>query len=163
MDRNDTELKNVFGLDKTGISLYRQARAAIDASIDELAAAEGYAMAQHIVPKDMRSMIIDEPGIAGTLLKGEVERQANVVNIAIKSAKKRGDDEGAARLAALQESYANTLKNLNAIFDTAAGLKKGGYAPLMRFGKWTVTAQEIDPQTGEVERDDSGNPVTASR
>ncbi|QOJ19473.1 MAG: PLxRFG domain-containing protein [Gammaproteobacteria bacterium] len=157
---DDTELKNVFGLDKTGISLYRQARAAVDASIDELAAAEGYAMAQHIVPKDMRRMIIDEPGIAGTLLKSEVERQANVLNIAIQSARKRGDDEGAARLAALQESYASTLKNLNTIFDTAAGLKKGGYAPLMRFGKWTVTAQEIDPQTGAVERDENGSPAT---
>lgn len=157
---DDTELKNVFGLDKTGISLYRQARAAVDASIDELAAAEGYAMAQHIVPKDMRRMIIDEPVIAGTLLKSEVERQANVLNIAIQSARKRGDDAGAARLSALQESYTSTLKNLNTIFDTAAGLKKGGYAPLMRFGKWTVTAQEIDPQTGAVERDDNGSPAT---
>lgn len=157
---DDTELKNVFGLDETGISLYRQARASVDASIDELAAAEGYAMAQHIVPKDMRRMIIDEPGIAGTLLKSEVERQANVLNIAIQSARKRGDDAGVARLEALQESYASTLKNINTIFDTAAGLKKGGYAPLMRFGKWTVTAQEIDPQTGAVERHENGGPET---
>jgi len=156
---SDSELKNVFGLDKTGITLYRQARAAIDASIDELAAAEGYAMAQHIVPKDMRRIIIDDPSLAGALLKSEVQKQINVIGMAIRSAKARGDDKSTSHLESLQSSYADTLTNLEKIFDTADSLKRDGYAPLMRFGKWTVTASGIDSLTGEVLRDDDGSPV----
>lgn len=60
---------------KTGISLYLQARASIYASLYELAVAEGYAMAQNIIPKDMHRIIIDNPSSTESLLSGEVQKQ----------------------------------------------------------------------------------------
>ena len=39
------------GWNETGIALYRQARRAIDTSMDEVAAAEAYASVQMFVPR----------------------------------------------------------------------------------------------------------------
>lgn len=158
---NDTELKNVFGLDGTGIALYRQARAAVDASLDELAASEAYAMAQNVLPKDMRRTIIDAPDQANTLITGELDKQINLLNKAISNARVRGNEEQQAQLESMLEDYQDTRDKVAKIFTTSSKLKDAGYAPLMRFGKWTVTAQVINPNTGAVVRNEDGTPETA--
>lgn len=157
---SDAELKDKFGMDATGIALYRQARAAIDASLDELAAAEAFAMAQNLLPKDMRRTIIDQPDLAAVLITTVLDKQISLLKTAIRNAKLRGNEEQQAQLEGMLDDYKDTIDKVGKIFTTATKLKKGGYTPLMRFGKWTVTAQVINPTTGAVVRDDEGTPET---
>lgn len=157
---SDDELRGKFGMNDTGIALYRQARAAIDASLDEVAAAEAYAMAQGIVPKAMRRQIIDNPRLAEGLIVGELENQIKLLNVAIRNAKRQGNEQQQSEYEAMRGQYSDTKRKVEKIFVTAKNLKLAGYAPLMRFGKWTVTVQSIDPTTGNVLRDDEGKPLT---
>jgi len=157
---SDDELRGKFGLTDTGIALYRQARAAIDASLDEVAASEAYAMAQGIVPKAMRRSIIDNPRLAESLLVGELQKQIKLLDMAIKNAKRQGNEQQQSEYEAIRAQYADTKRKVEKIFVTGKNLKLAGYAPLMRFGKWTVTVQQIDPTTGNVLRDDEGKPMT---
>ena len=157
---SDDELRGKFGLTDTGIALYRQARAAIDASLDEVAASEAYAMAQGIVPKAMRRSIIDNPRLAESLLVGELQKQIKLLDMAIKNAKRQGNEQQQSEYEAIRAQYDDTKRKVEKIFVTGKSLKLAGYAPLMRFGKWTVTVQQIDPTTGNVLRDDEGKPLT---
>lgn len=157
---SDDELRGKFGMNDTGIALYRQTRAAIDASLDEVAAAEAYAMAQGIVPKAMRRQIVDNPRVAESLIVGELESQIKLLNVAIRNAKRQGNEQQQAEYEAMRGQYSDTKRKVEKIFVTAKNLKLAGYAPLMRFGKWTVTVQSIDPTTGNVLRDDEGKPLT---
>lgn len=157
---SDDELRGKFGMNDTGIALYRQARAAINASLDEVAAAEAYAMAQGIVPKAMRRQIIDNPRLAEGLIVGELENQIKLLNVAIRNAKRQGNEQQQSEYEAMRGQYSDTKRKVEKIFVTAKNLKLAGYAPLMRFGKWTVTVQSIDPTTGNVLRDDEGKPLT---
>ncbi len=157
---SDAQLKEKFGMNATGITLYRQARAAIDASLDELAAAEAFAMAQNLLPKDMRREIIDQPDLAAVLITTVLDKQISLLKTAIRTAKLRGNEEQQAQLEGMLDDYKDTIDKVGKIFTTATKLKKAGYTPLMRFGKWTVTAQVINPATGAVVRDADGNPET---
>jgi hypothetical protein len=157
---SDDELRGKFGLTDTGIALYRQARAAIDASLDEVAASEAYAMAQGIVPKTMSRSIIDNPRLAESLLVDELQKQIKLLDMAIKNAKRQGNEQQQSEYEAIRAQYADTKRKVEKIFVTGKNLKLAGYAPLMRFGKWTVTVQQIDPTTGNVLRDDEGKPMT---
>ncbi len=157
----EQELRNNFGLDDAGVALYFQARAAIDASLDEVAAAEAYAMAQGFVPKAMRRAIIDNPGAAETIISQSLEQQITKLQKAAKVARAAGNDQQAASMEETLNGFFSTAKQVEKIFTTARNLKAAGYAPLMRFGKYTVTVQLIDPATGNLVRDDEGNPLPA--
>lgn len=143
----EQELRAQFGMDDTGVALYKQARAAIDASLDELAAAEAYALAENYLPKAIRNDIIESPEDAASLIVAALDRQIDV-------ARRANLDE------ASQASMADAKDKVKAIFDQADKLKKAGYAPLMRFGKYDLKVQAIDQATGNVQRDEEGNPVT---
>jgi hypothetical protein len=148
------------GATEAAWGLYQQARAAIDASLNEVAAAEAYAMAQGFVPKAMRRQIIDNPANAEKMIVYQIQKQIKMLDVAIEKAKSLGADEQQADLEAARESYLNTQTNIKKIFATAKSLKQAGYAPLMRFGKFTVTVQPIDPATGNVLRDENGESIT---
>lgn len=157
---SEEELRNQFGLDDEGVELYRQARAAIDASLDEVAAAEGYAMAQGLVPKAVRRQVIDNPAAAETILLAEVRNQIKMMKAALEHAEEEG--EAAAKIESMRatlDGYKAKARKVESVFTQARNLKNAGYAPLMRFGKYTVTVQEID-STGAVVRDEKGEPVT---
>lgn len=157
---SEDELRNQFGLDDEGVELYRQARAAIDASLDEVAAAEGYAMAQGLVPKAVRRQVIDNPAAAETILLAEVRNQIKMMKAALEHAEEEG--EAAAKIESMRatlDGYKAKARKVESVFTQARNLKNAGYAPLMRFGKYTVTVQEID-STGAVVRDEKGEPVT---
>jgi hypothetical protein len=157
---SDDELRSQFKLTDTGVALYKQARAAIDASLDELAASEAFAMAQGFVPKAMRRPLIDNPQAAPGLLDAELRKQIKMLKAAIKTAAAANNEEQRAQLEASLEAYTNTARTVEKIFVTAKNLKAAGYAPLMRFGKYTVTVQAIDPATGNLLRDENGESVT---
>lgn len=154
------QLRSNFQMDETAIALYYQARAAIDSSLDEVAAAEAYSMAHKIVPKSLRADIIERPEDASKLISDEINAQIKTMGVAIAAAKKAGDNQTQDELSATRDSYKSTLRQIEAIFIKALNLKNAGYAPLMRFGKYTVEVQPVDPQTGLVERDDDGKPMT---
>lgn len=156
----EEELRNNFGLDDTGVALYFQARAAIDASLDEVAAAEAYAMAQGFIPKAMRRAIIDSPQRAEALISASLEQQIKKLQRAIKAANDMGNEAQAKSLEDVINGYFSTAKQIEKIFTTSRNLKAAGYAPLMRFGKYTVTAQAIDAATGNLIRDEEGNSIT---
>lgn len=148
------------GATEASWGLYQQSRAAIDASLDEVAAAEAYAMAQGFVPKAMRRQIIDNPHQAQGIIANDLKKQMRMLEVAIEKAKKLGAEEQQAELESALKSYQSTLDNIDKIFVTAKNLKTAGYAPLMRFGKFTVSVQQINPQTGQVLRDENGESMT---
>lgn len=156
----EAELRSKFGMDDAGVALYKQARAAIDASLNELAAAEAYAMAQTLLPKAMRRQVIDNPGQAEGLVVGEIKKQIKTIDAAIRAAKRMGNEQHESELRAARQNYTSTLRQVEKIFVTAKNLKAAGYAPLMRFGKFTVTVQKIDTDTGNVARDENGESLT---
>ena len=143
----DDQLVGRFGLNETEIALYRQARKAIDASLTELAAAEAYAMAETYLPKTVREDIIESPEDAEALIMGALLRQIDT------AARVNLDEE-------TQNSLQDAKEKVEAIFAQAEKLKKAGYAPLMRFGKYDLTVKAIDPDTGNILRDENDNPVT---
>lgn len=152
------ELQSKFGLSARGVALYEQARRAINASLDEVAAAEAYAMAQGFVPKGMRRTIMDDPAGARGALLGAIDQQMRMLERATK--KSAGAKTEAERTEALESAlkpYTETRQKIEEIFDRADQLKKAGYAPLMRFGKYTVYANEVGPN-GEVLRDEDDQP-----
>lgn len=153
------EFMGRFG-DETAWALYQQTRAAIDASLDEVASAEAYNMASKFLAKDMRAQVIAQPGDAEVLILNHLEKQLAMARLAVSMAEKTGDEQQANEMAAARDSIKATIQQVEGIFVTAKNLKLAGYAPLMRFGKYTVEAKEIDPMTGMVERDENGRPIT---
>lgn len=67
-----------------------------------------------------------------------------------------------AHLASIEDALKDqedTKRRIDEVLDFAKTLARVGYAPLMRFGKYTVTVQEIDATTGHLLRDSNGEPV----
>lgn len=156
----DDELRSQFKMTDAGIALYKQARAAIDSSLDELAASEAYAMAHGFIPKSLRARIVGNPQNARGVITGALSSQMRMLQAAIRTAQARGNEQQQSQLEASLQAYLATQQTVDKIFDTSEGLKAAGYAPLMRFGKYTVTVYAIDPTTGEVLRDANGDAIT---
>ncbi len=116
----DTELQAQFGTDANQISLYREARAAIDRSIDMTARTD---MLRVVGEKyePMRDAVLAQPSVeaAAQLLLDTLEQDA------------KADPDSRDRLAGYMQLISRRL-------DTAVDLQKGGYAPLSRFGRYTV-------------------------
>lgn len=158
----EEELRNNFRLDDAGVALYQQARAAVDASLDEVAAAEAYAMAQGYVPKQSRRIIIDKPQSTNRVIFGAIRQARKLLETALENA--RNQQASPERIAYLEESikgYNDTEERVAAIFAKARDLKNAGYMPLMRFGKFHVGAEQVD-EHGKVIRGDDGSPATLS-
>ncbi|AOY90571.1 hypothetical protein BKK79_01040 [Cupriavidus sp. USMAA2-4] len=157
---SDDQLRADFGLSERGITLYRQARAAIDASLDEVAASEAYAMSQGFVPRGLRREIIENPAGARGVLLGALGQQIKMLERATTAASRgKSAEEKAAALQSALGPYHETYDKVSEIFDKAGMMKAAGYAPMMRFGKYTVYANEVGPN-GEVLRDENDEPLT---
>lgn len=122
------ELKSLFSLNDQQISLYREARQAIDRSIDLTARADmlralgaGYA--------GMRDAVLEMPTLA----------DARDLLVETLHADALDDAEQADRLTALINTIADR-------FEKATNLMKDGYAPLSRFGRYTVDVVDDDGQ-----------------
>ena len=72
---SDEDLRSKFGMGDEGVMLYKQARSAIDASLDEVAAAEAFQAVQFVIPKKMREAVLDEPRSAQKILESAVEKR----------------------------------------------------------------------------------------
>ncbi|OAD83929.1 hypothetical protein ATN89_12195 [Comamonas thiooxydans] len=116
----DAELQAQFGTDANQISLYREARAAIDRSIDMTARTD---MLRVVGEKyePMRDAVLAQPSVeaAAQLLLDTLEQDA------------KADPDSRDRLAGY-------MQLINRRLETAVDLQQGGYAPLSRFGRYTV-------------------------
>ena len=140
----DDELRDQFGMKEKEIGIYRQARAAIDASLDELAAAEAYALAQSFVPPELRRSIVDDPSIARSSITNEIAPQIRVLDSLIALKESALDQDGLLEYQRQKNALVSLMQKVEKVFDTADKLKAAGYAPLMRFGKYTVTVELVD-------------------
>jgi len=117
---NHTELKAFFGLNDQQISLYDEARATVDKSLDITARAEML----RTLGRDwdgMREIVMDAPTLteAWQLLDDELEQRA----------KQHPDTRD--RQATLMQQLSTTVAKAKELMDH-------GYMPLQRFGKYTV-------------------------
>ncbi|WKL18674.1 PLxRFG domain-containing protein [Comamonas testosteroni] len=116
----DAELQAQFGTDANQISLYREARAAIDRSIDMTARTD---MLRVVGEKyePMRDAVLAQPSVeaAAQLLLDTLEQDA------------KADPDSADRLG-------RYMQQIKSRMETAVDLQQGGYAPLSRFGRYTV-------------------------
>lgn len=140
----DDELRDQFGMKEKEIGIYRQTRAAIDASLDELAAAEAYALAQSFVPPELRRSIVDDPSIARSSITDEIAPQIRVLDSLIALKESALDQDGLLEYQRQKNALVSLMQKVEKVFDTADKLKAAGYAPLMRFGKYTVTVELVD-------------------
>ncbi|CAB4154472.1 LT_GEWL domain containing protein [uncultured Caudovirales phage] len=157
---SEEELRSRFKMTDAGVALYKQARGAIDASLDEVAASEAFAMAHGFIAKSLRVSILGNPQNAQAIIEGALSKQIRMLKAAIRAAMAAGNEQQQQQLEASLEGYVSTQRTVGKIFLAAKNLKAAGYAPLMRFGKYTVTVQAIDPTTGNLLRDENGDTIT---
>ncbi|WP_159917913.1 PLxRFG domain-containing protein [Pantoea sp. 18069] len=117
---SDAELKAMFSASPNQISLYREARAAVDRSID-LTARTDMLRALGDEYSGMRDIVLDQADLAGAaqLLLDTLEQDAKAV------------PDNRDRISELMQQVRRRL-------DTATDLQQAGYAPLSRFGQYTV-------------------------
>ncbi|WP_312834500.1 PLxRFG domain-containing protein [Comamonas sp.] len=154
----EAELRSKFKMDDMAVAAYGQARAAIDASLMEVAAAEAYAIAGSYLPEGARRSVMDDPAQAKDLILGEFDKQIDTSTKAMEGMALRDPDIAAsigAQITRMQESRTK----VGQIFATAENLAKAGYAPLMRFGDYTVTVTALDVD-GQIAYDAEGNRQT---
>lgn len=112
---SDAELRSQFDLSDKQIGMYRQFRAAVNASLDQLVASEALRTLKG-APESLRELVkTDRAGLRQALMKWLDEKAE-----------------------ADPKNWADTRKNIAEIYGRVDGLKKQGYAPLMRFGRFTV-------------------------
>lgn len=116
----DAELQTMFGATPNQIALYREARAAIDRSIDMTARADMMrALGDEYA--GMRDMVLDAPKLADALELLTTTLQEDA----------KAKPEMAERLLQLNNMVVDRAA-------TAKELQDGGYAPLSRFGRYTL-------------------------
>jgi hypothetical protein len=144
----DDELRQ-RGMSERAIKMYRQSRAAIDQSLDNMLAADLYrqvsVMAPEMVsanPTDYETMLdalrraasSDTPGDAVRAVKEAVERRLEAVQKALDGQPNQHTPDLMQRRQDLRKLQATIAEKVNRIAD----LKAAGYAPLMRFGPYAV-------------------------
>ena len=124
----DAELKGRFGLTPAQIELYRQARAAIDRSIDTTARADILRLAGRDFAH-LRQAVMDAPDLRAAAAQVVAAMQEVMQG----DAKRRDAMRGA--IEAAQERV-----------QTAQALMQRGYAPLTRFGRYTLDVVDAQGQ-----------------
>ena len=114
------ELKSTFGMNDRQVGLYHEARAAIDNSLDNTAKAAMVQLGGKQLAH-MREMVMAAPSAsdAANLLAQEIESMT---------------DEDPDMAGALDKA----ASDIKAVADKITKLKDNGYAPLSRFGRYTV-------------------------
>ena len=116
----DAELKDLFNATPEQISLYREARQAIDRSIDLTARADM-----------LRSMGADYAAMRDAIMEAPTLNDAMLLATEALQADARENPDSADRLMAANNQVVKR-------YEDATGLQEKGYAPLSRFGRYTV-------------------------
>ena len=123
---SDDELRDTYGLNQKQIDLYREFRAAVDKSLDDM----GKTDLIRYVGKDA-DPVRDQVREAGSISAAAEILAAHLEQLA------QDNPKG---------SHAETAATVRRKAERIEGLKAGGYAPLMRFGRFSVyvTRQDED-------------------
>ncbi len=124
----DAELKGRFGLTPAQIELYRQARAAIDRSIDTTARADILRLAGRDFAH-LRQAVMDAPDLRAAAVQ-VVEAMQEVM---------QGD-------AKRRDAMRKAIEAAQERVQTAQALMQRGYAPLTRFGRYTLDVVDAQGQ-----------------
>lgn len=138
----DEELRSRFGATDAQIALYREARAAIDQSLADAGRAT--------MLSALRAAGFEQPAI------DSIEGAPSLAELRL--AAERMIDEAAALNPddqATQEWAARNKGNLERIQQRVEQLQEAGYAPLMRFGRYYLSAFDSDGQIAHFARFDS--------
>lgn len=127
---SDADLRSRYQMTAEQIKLYRQARAAINQSLEELAASE---MAQHLRVQKADMVAVERVVRSNLPLRDKHAALTQILD--------------AHALANPGKDFSQTRTHLNGILSTTKSLQNSGYAPLMRFGDRTVTGYD---QAGKV-------------
>ena len=124
----DAELKGRFGLTPAQIDLYRQARAAIDRSIDTTARADILRLAGRDFAH-LRQAVMDAPDLRAAAVQ-VLEAMQEVM---------QGD-------AKRRDAMRKAIEAAQERVQTAQALMQRGYAPLTRFGRYTLDVVDAQGQ-----------------
>jgi N12 class adenine-specific DNA methylase len=145
---SDEELAERYHLNERQRGYYREFRAAVDRSLDELGKSTMAKMAKGIgiqmnAVMDLRDLPLERfHGELADLMKARAKL--------LKDAAEQMDDADPAKALALEraDSAKTQLRATTQLFNRIEQLKKEGYAPLMRFGEYTVYVTEEGPEGG---------------
>jgi hypothetical protein len=115
----DAELRERFGMNPRQIRLYRQSRAAIDRSLEDMATSEMI----RLVRNDVGAAVAERAAAAGSM-RGAYD----VLSTAL-------------------ADRPDLVTQIEERVEKVARLKREGYAPLMRFGRYSVTVSNADGST----------------
>lgn len=143
------ELRDQFGLTPKQIGYYQQFRASVDLSLDELA--------KSMIVKMARAVGVQVDGVAALREQGLYQFYREVSGMIRLRAK--GLQDAVASVGGESDSLAQKkadevnaqLEAVGDLYDRVTQLKIEGYAPLMRFGEYTVYVQEPNEQ-GDLEQ-----------
>jgi hypothetical protein len=150
----DEELR-ARGASDEAINLYRQARAAIDTSLDNMLAADIYRMlsvsdlralagtsadADTLLAQVRKAAASDDPRSAVKMVQTAMQDRLATFDRQMKS----GIGEQAETVKAMRATTEKALKDITDKVDRIDSLKEAGYAPLMRFGQYTVDVLNKD-------------------
>ncbi len=146
----DEELSKQFGLNAKQIGLYRQVIASAHHSLDDLTKTAMVRMTRKLgMPRELGDMALGE----GTETVFEVQENLDRILSEVREeleenlALAKGTDGAEARAAKWQKKIAlvdASRKDLVKIANKAQKLKREGYFPLTRFGKYTVDVVDAD-------------------
>lgn len=161
----DAELK-ARGLNDTAIKLYRQARAAIEQSLENLMAADVYRMLTATTPEALANTPAEHAAIMAKVRKAAasdtplqvlqiagraLDQQADVLRKQLATLKKEMDEDYADGMTSAYTLAQDALKKIESIkermdekYERVRQLKAQGYAPLMRFGRYAVDVLDAD-------------------
>lgn len=150
---SDDQLRDEFKLSDAQIDLYREFRAGINKSLDDLGVSEMARISKPIlsgaVTDQAKAMSLDDAAeYLHHALLADVQDKLDLAN----DARDAGNDTAAAnfeKAAALSEKIAD---DVTVKVGRIRQLKGEGYAPLMRFGEFVVDVVQDDPASGAQER-----------
>lgn len=141
------------GANDAQIKLYKEARGAIDQSLSEMAAGLAFNMVRKYAPT-LKKEIISNPNKAQETIVDALREQYQPMLDAIKAEKKL-DNPDQDKLNQLNEDsqvLIDLAGSVGNVFEHVSTLKKAGYAPLSRFGKYSLTAYDRDGNVAEFYR-----------
>ncbi|AVS68124.1 hypothetical protein C8245_22875 [Paracidovorax avenae] len=117
---SDAELKDMFGLNDEQVALYREFRSAVDRSLDTMGRADMLRFGGNDL-KPVKAMVMDAPDIATA---------TQVISDHLRSMAREQPDRA--------DQILDTLRGVVDRADKVEELQRKGYAPLSRFGQYTV-------------------------
>ena len=138
------------GLSETQIALYHQFRDATNASLEELAASEAWKQAR--ASGRGKAMVGLDPALKESIVENPRGARTAIVDGLDALIEAEQDVDRLELLDSIKGS-------VTAIYQQLDRMKARGYAPLMRFGKYTVDVVEIDQTTGKILKDHNGEDV----